>query len=118
MGNAELVKTLLGSGAVTIILVALMQAGLKLYENRKSLRAAKVLKDSDSADAKAIRDSDWNALFRHAAEKHLPWDLALQGRVAQLESLVNELRRKSGEEPIPFPPLPPAPPLFPEPRGD
>lgn len=115
-GNGELAKYLLGSGALTVLLLAFFQAITKLYENRTSLRRAKSEADSKASAESQARDAAWNALYRHSAERHLPWDLTIQGRVQQHETLINELRRANGEKPIVFPPIPPPPPLWPEPQ--
>lgn len=119
MGNVEFWKTMLGSGALTLILIAAMNAGLKLYENRKQkLHAAQDAK-TQQEHFEAMRDADWNAMFRHAAERHLPWDHLMLSTVRQHEDAINDLREDSGKPRIDFPQIPPPPPLFPEPRrGD
>lgn len=108
-GN-ELTKTLLGSGALTVILVALAQAGVKIYENRTSLRGVKIAASREEE----VEDSRYLAAFRANAEVHLFYDVMMQRDNLELRAEVNRLEREHGRPPREFPPLPTAPPLFPK----
>lgn len=116
MGSPEFWKTilnLLGPGAATLVFIAVMNGALKMHENKKQkLQQAQDVKTAQD-HASAMRDADWNALFRHAAEQHLPWDNLMLTTVRRHEDAINDLRRTAGLEPINFPQIPSPPPLFP-----
>jgi hypothetical protein len=105
MDNGDLVRTILGSSTVVGLIVAIIAGVVKLYNNRVQGRR------EDN-----IVESEWAAEFRAAAEMHLPWDQEMRSHVLTVQNLVNRLQIKAGDEPTVFPPLPPAPPLFPR-RG-
>lgn len=107
--NSELSRYLLGSGALTVILITLIQGGLKLYENRTTLKNTTL----SNAAREEHDDAIWNAAYRAAVERHLPWDMMIRQDVVQLRNEVNELRRGMKWEPRNFDPIPPPPALFP-----
>jgi hypothetical protein len=52
--------------------------------------------------------------MRAAAETHLlEYDVPMRERVMQHEALINQLRLSNNQEPVAFPPIPIATPLFP-----
>lgn len=107
--GGELTRYLLGSGAVTLVIVAIVQGVVKLYENRTTLKHAKITANKDEE----LAAEQWNAAYRAAVERHLPYDLQLRQDIMQLRSEVNDLRRAMHWEPRDFLALPPPPPLFP-----
>lgn len=109
-GN-DLARYLLGSGALTVILIALVQAALKLYENRTSLKNANVAVSREEE----IEDSRWNAAYRGAGERHIFWDVTKIQELLELRAEVNRLRGTLNLPPREFPPLESPPPLFPPP---
>ena len=105
--------TLFGQGAITVILLALVQVFLKLRENRSTLRlGAEVALAQRNAD-----DAAWIHSYRHAAEMHLDYDNEMRGQVSQLRYTVNQLEKGQGLQPTNFGALPKAPPLFPTPAA-
>jgi len=108
--EGELFRQILGSTVVAGIVTVTVQWMIKISENRTKLK-------SDRQQALALDDArlaQWNSDYRAHAETHLPWDYEIRARTIQSEILINELRVKSGLDPIPFPPIPPPPPLFPK----
>lgn len=114
---SEVAKNLLGSGALTVVLVALIQAGLKIYENRTTIRAARQKGMTEGDQAQTERDATWNAAYRSAAEAHIRYDIAMANRVYTLEHMVNDLLEDADKPPHVFPPMPEPPPLFPDVRA-
>jgi hypothetical protein len=100
--DTDLLKTILGSSAVVGLVVALVTGATKIYQNRFQAR-----REDDRGELM------WAADYRAAAEAHLSWDQEMRVRAMQHEPLINELRAKLGMDLIVFPPIPPAPPLFP-----
>jgi hypothetical protein len=105
MDSGDLLRTILGSSTVVAIIAAIIAGVVKLYNNRVQGRR------EDKID-----ESEWAAEFRAAAEMHLPWDQEMRSHILTVQNLVNRLQIKLDIEPTVFPPLPPAPPLFPR-RG-
>jgi hypothetical protein len=100
--DTDLVKTILGSSAVVGLLTAMVAGALKIYNNRFQAQ-----REDNRYEV------TWAADYRAAAEAHLSWDQEMRVRAMQHEPLINELRAKLGLDPVIFPPIPPAPPLFP-----
>lgn len=99
----DLIRTVLGSAGIVTLLIASVGGVVKLYQSRSSNRRL------DERDA-----NEQLGEFRAAAEAHiLGYDVPMRERVIQHEALINQLRQGQGKEPIPFPPLPQAAPLFP-----
>jgi hypothetical protein len=103
--DSDLIKTILGSSTVVAIILAIIAGVVKLYNNQVQGRREDTL-----------NESEWAAEFRAAAEMHLPWDQEMRSHILTVQNLVNRLQIKGGEDPTVFPPIPPAPPLFPR-RG-
>ena len=81
-----------------------------IYAARTSIRANREARAADTEEKAA----NWNAGYRAAAERHLPWDVAILSLLAEVRSEVNVLREAAGMEPHVFEPIPDKPPLFPE----
>lgn len=113
---SDLAKNLLGSGALTVILVALIQGALKVHENRTTLRAARAASRSEGSRQEIEREATWNARYRQAAEAHIRYDIAMANRIYELERTVNDLLEDAGKPPHRFAALPEPPPLFPDPN--
>lgn len=113
--GADLLRYLLGAGGGVVIIGALVQAALKLYENRTTYRDAKIAVSS----AEELEDGRWNAAYRAGAEVHiLTYDVPMQRDLLEARAEVNRLERELGKEPRAFPPLPDVPPLFPRATRD
>lgn len=94
--DAELLKTILGSGGISVIVVGTITLGWNLYQNRKA-----------GVRAEDMDDAEWNAAFKSGAEKHvLGYDVPIHHAVLDLQYEINKLRQQSGEEQKNFAPLP------------
>src|SRR5215216_6091428 len=107
--SGDTTQMLLGNGAVTLIIIALVQFVQKVRDNKTTLRTSYETREQ----ARYVRDSDWNDKYRSAAEKHMQYDIAILGVVTELRTQVQILRKDQGLEPAVFTVLPIAPPLFP-----
>lgn len=94
---------LVGPGAIGLIVVAF----IKLRENRTTLKYG-------YEQNEAAIQGQWNARYRAAAEKHLPWDADMRTGLLEVRYEVNLLRQEGGKQPRDWTPIPPAPPLFPD----
>jgi hypothetical protein len=110
--EADTVQGLLGNGAVTLFILALISLYQKLRENRTTLRAGLETREQMRNE----RDASWINAYRAAAERHLKYDSEVLQVVSEMRYEIQQLRRENGHEPAVFSPLPDAPPLFPEPQ--
>ena len=103
------VQLLLGNGAVTLFLLALLNLYQKIRENKTTLRSG-----LEQREQERNRRDAWRAtVMQSLAEAHLPWDQDMRTGMFELRYEVNKLRQENGEEPRAWTPIPPAPPLFP-----
>jgi hypothetical protein len=109
--SGDIVQTLLGNGAVTLFILALIGLYQKLKENRSSLRAAAELREQRRYE----NDSDWINAYRAAAEQHLQYDQEVLTILGETRYEIQRLRAGQHLPPAEFTPLPHAPPLFPTP---
>lgn len=94
--DGDLVKTILGSGGITVVVVALLTLGAKLWENYKT-----------GTRAEDMDDASWNSAFKSGAERHvLGYDVPVHQAVLELQSEINKLRFQTGEQPKDFARLP------------
>lgn len=105
-------QSLLGNGAVTLVVIALLQFLQKLRENRTTLRSGLETREQMRND----NDRSWINAYRSAAEAHLRYDQEILLVVGEMRFEIQRLRRDQGLAPAEFSPLPQAPPLFPEPQ--
>lgn len=106
------VQILLGNGALTVTIVALIQLYQKLRDNRTTLRTGLEAREQMRND----NDRSWINAYRSAAEKHLKYDSEVLQVVSEMRYEIQQLRREQGHPPASFSPLPIAPPLFPDPQ--
>ena len=102
----DLLKTILGSGGMTVVIVALLTLVSKLWQNYKA-----------EARAEDMDEASWNASFKSGAERHvLGYDVPMHHAVLDLQYEVNKLRSQIGEEQKQFGKLPDPRdfPLFPD----
>lgn len=103
----EVLKQLLQPAVVSAVMAAIITGGWKIYQDKRNNRRI------DDRDA-----NDRIADFQAAAEDHIiNYDVPMRERVMQHEALINQLRMTNNQEPVAFPPLPEAAPLFPGKRG-
>ena len=103
------IQLLLGNGAVTLFLLALLNLYQKIRENKTTLRSGLEAREHE----RNTRDAHRAAAMQALAEAHLPWDQDMRTAVFELRYEVNMLKQSNGEEPRVWTPIPPAPPLFP-----
>ena len=103
------IQLLMGNGAVTIFLIALLGLYQKLRENKTTLRAGLEAREQQRNE----RDANWIDNYRSAAEAHMEWDQEMRSSNVHLQVAVNRLEERSGAPLTRFDPIPKAPPLFP-----
>ena len=101
--HGELIKTILGAGGVATILVTIIGGVIKLLQNR--------LQNNRDDD---LDDRSWVELYRSYVEEHLIWDTEMRGDLLQLRRVIDEMRAKNGMDAVVWPPIKPAPKLFPQ----
>lgn len=105
--TAELLKTILGAGGIATVLLGIIGGIIKLVQNR--IQANR----EDDLD-----DRSWVELYRSYVEEHLIWDNEMRSDVLQLRRAVDELRAAADIKREPWPPIKPAPKLFPKKGSD
>ena len=107
--QSDTLQQLLGNGAITVFILALIGLYQRIRDNRTTLRAGLEAREQQRHE----HDAEWINAYRSAADKHLEYDLEMRSVVGELRVEVNRLKISLGQEPHAFVPLPSAPPLFP-----
>lgn len=111
--TGELLQSLLGSGAITTVILAAFAGAYRIYQNRKTRLDAIEAQRLSIERGDEQSDAEWNADYRAAGEEHLEWDVDRRGDIVELRQIVNHLLERLGEKPRVFDPIPDPPRLFP-----